>query len=65
MQLLTESVLFKLALWALKGGSVMSVLTQFLSSPSQYVVMDGYQSKLVNVVSGVPQGSVLGHSCSS
>ena len=27
---------------------------------SQYVVVDGYRSKLVNVVSGVPQGSVLG-----
>ena len=47
------------------GGSVQSVLTQFLSNRSQYVVVDGCRSKLVNVVSGVPQGSVLGHSCSS
>ena len=38
----------------------MSVLTQFLSNRSQYVLVDGYRSKLVNVVSGVPQGSVLG-----
>ena len=42
------------------GGSVLSVLTQFLSNRSQYVVVDGCRSKLVNVVSGVPQGSVFG-----
>ena len=39
---------------------MLSVLTQFLSNHSQYVVVDGCRSKLVNVVSGVPQGSVLG-----
>ena len=42
------------------GGSVLSILTQFLSNRSQHVVMDGCRSKLVNVVSGVPQGSVWG-----
>ena len=42
------------------GGSVLSVLTQFLSNRSQYVLVDGCRSKLVNVVSGVPQSSVLG-----
>ena len=42
------------------GGSVLSVLSQFLSNRSQYVSVDGCRSKLVNVVSGVPQGSVLG-----
>ena len=42
------------------GGSVLSVLTQFLSNRSQYVLVDGCRSKLVNVMSGVPQGSVLG-----
>ena len=41
-------------------GSVLSVLTQFLSNRSQYVVVDGCRSKLVNVVSGAPHGSVLG-----
>ena len=41
------------------GGSVLSVLTQFLSNRSQYVLVDGCRSKLVKVVSGVPQGSVL------
>ena len=42
------------------GVSVLSVLTQFLSIRSQYIVVDGCRSKLVNVVAGVPQGSVLG-----
>ena len=41
------------------GGSVLSILTQFLSDRSQHVMVDGCRSKLVNVVSGVPQGSVL------
>ena len=41
---------------------MMSVLAQFLSNRSQYmyVVVDGCYSKLVNVVSGVAQGSVFG-----
>ena len=43
---------------------MLSVLTQFFSNQSQYVVVDGCRSKLVNVVSGLPQGSVLGCSCS-
>ena len=39
---------------------MLSVMTQFLSNRSQYVVVDGCRSKLVKVVPGVPQGSVLG-----
>ena len=42
------------------GGSVLSILTQLISNQSQQVMVDGCRSKLVNVVSGVPQGSVLG-----
>ena len=42
------------------GGSVLYVLTQYLSNLSQFVLVDGCRCKLVNVVSGVPQGSVLG-----
>ena len=41
------------------GSSVLSVLTQFPSNRSQHVMVDGCRGKLVNVVSGVPQGSVL------
>ena len=41
-------------------GSGLSVLPQFQSNPSQYVVVDGCRSKLINMVSGVFRGSVLG-----
>ena len=40
------------------GGSGLSRLTQFVSNRSLHVMVDGSQSKLVNVVSGVPLGSV-------
>ena len=40
------------------GGSVLSILTQFLSNQSQHAMVDDCRSKLVNVVPGVPQGSV-------
>ena len=46
------------------GRYVLSILTQFLSNRSQYVMMDGCWSKRVNVVSGVPQGSVSARNCS-
>ena len=39
---------------------MLSKLTQFLSNRSQHVMVDGCRSRLVNVVSGVPQGNVLG-----
>ena len=39
---------------------MLSILTQFLSNRSQHVMVDGCRSKLVDVVSGVPQGSALG-----
>ena len=39
---------------------MLSVLTQFLSNRSQFILVDGCRSKLATVVSGVPQGSVLG-----
>ena len=42
------------------GGSVLSILMQFLSNPSQQVMVDGCRTKLVNVVLGVLQDSVLG-----
>ena len=41
-------------------GSVLSILTQFLSNRPQHVMVDGCRSKLVYVFSGVPQGSVFG-----
>ena len=54
-----QGILFKLCSVRV-GGSVLSVLTQFLSNRSQYVVVDGCHRKLVNVVSWVPHGCVLG-----
>ena len=39
---------------------MLSILTEFLSNQSQHVLVDGYRSKLVIVVSGVQQGKVLG-----
>ena len=52
-------ILYKLSSVGI-GGSVLAILTQFLSNRSQQVMVDCCRSKLVNAVSGVPQGSVLG-----
>ena len=54
-----QGILYRLSSVGI-GGSVLSVLTQFLSNRPQFVWVDGSCSKLVSVVSGVPQGSVLG-----
>ena len=40
------------------GGFVLSISTQLLFNRSQHVMVDGCQSKLVNVVSGA---SAVGH----
>ena len=47
-------ILYKLCSVGIRG-SVLSILTQFLSNRSQHVMVYGCLSKLVNVVSGVPQ----------
>ena len=52
-------ILYKLCSVGIRG-SVLSILIQFLSNRSQQVMLDGCRSKMVNVVSGVPLGSVLG-----
>ena len=41
-------------------GSVLTWLQSFLRGQSQQVVLDGYYSTPCDVISGVPQGSVLG-----
>ena len=53
-----QSILCRLCSMGI-GGSVLSILTQFLSNRSHHVIVDGWLSKLVDFVSGVPQGSVL------
>ena len=45
-----QGILYRLSSVGI-GGSVLSVLTQFLANRSQFVLMDGCCSKLVNVVS--------------
>ena len=57
-----QGILYKLCSVGI-GGSVLSIdsiLAHFLSNRSQHVMVDCCRSKLVNVVSRVPQGSVLG-----
>ena len=53
-----QGILYKLCSVGI-AGSVFSILTPFLSNRPQHVMVDGYRGQLVNVVSGVPQGSVL------
>ena len=48
-----QGILYKLCSVGI-GGSVLSILTQFLSDRSQHAMVDGCWSKLVNVVLGVP-----------
>ena len=40
------------------GGAFLSIIGEYLSGHSQVVVVDGSSSVLVDVISGVPQGSV-------
>ena len=42
------------------GGSVLSICTDFLSDRRQSVVVDGAAGESIPIISGVPQGSVLG-----
>ena len=42
------------------GGSFLNICREFLSDRRQTVVVDGSVSSSVKIVSGVPQGSVLG-----
>ena len=54
-----HGILYRLCSLCIEG-SVLSILTQFMSNRSQHVLVDACRSKLVDVESRVPQGSVLG-----
>ena len=54
-----KALIFKLRQLGV-GGPFLSILTEFLSNKLQRVVVDGQFSDYGGVVSGVPQGKVLG-----
>ena len=54
-----SGILFKLKSIGV-GGSVLSLCREFLSNRRQRVVVDGAISEWIPIVSGMPQGSVLG-----
>ena len=54
-----DALLFKLGSIGV-GGRVLRIIYEFLTDRSQCVSVDGQLSESVPVVSGVPQGSVLG-----
>ena len=54
-----QGILYQLGSVVIRS-SLLSILTQFLLHRSQKVMVDGCQSKPVNVVSWMPQGRVLG-----
>lgn len=54
-----KALLYKLQLLGI-GGNLLNIFSNFLTARSQRVFVDGKYSASVPVVSGVPQGSVLG-----
>ena len=53
-----QGILYKLCSLGI-GRSKLSIQTLFQTNRSQHIMVDGCQSKLVNIVSGVLQGSVF------
>ena len=54
-----SKLIYKLNHYGIRG-STLSWIQNFLTNRTQQVLMEGIFSKQVNVLSGVPQGTVLG-----
>ena len=54
-----SALIYKLKLIGI-GGPFLNIITEFLTDRTQRVCIDGELSDVRNVISGVPQGSVLG-----
>ena len=54
-----KALIFKLRQFGV-GGAFLSIITEFLTNRLQRVSVDGDYSDYRNIISGVPQGSVLG-----
>ena len=54
-----SALIYKLKLIGI-GGPFLNIITDFLTDRTQRVCIDGELSDVSNVISGVPQGSVLG-----
>ena len=54
-----KKLLAKLASYGI-GGNLYNIIESFLENRAQQVIVDGVSSRVMNVISGVPQGSVLG-----
>lgn len=54
-----SALIYKLKLLGI-GGPILNIFIEFLTDRSQRVVVDGQLGDFRNVISGVPQGSVLG-----
>ena len=54
-----NALIFKLRQMGV-GGALLSIVTEYLTNRLQRVSVDGYYSEYRNVISGVPQGRVLG-----
>ena len=55
-----DLILYKLKYQFNIDGTMLNFLKSYLEDRTQRVVINGEQSGLVNVNSGVPQGSILG-----
>ena len=55
-----DILLLKLEHYSICGGLVNEWFKSYLSNRKQYVSINGYDSNLVDVKFGVPQGSLLG-----